>query len=81
MLRIHVDFNAMSQDGKMIWINTDLRQDLVKELHPGLRVVLYEPNQLEVEATVVLEKATDGKEWWYGVPDWSREHDLEVKND
>jgi len=76
MLKIHVDFNAMTEDGKMIWINTDLECDLLKDLHPDLRVLLYEPDQLEVEATLVLEKAEDGKEWWYGRPDWSTSRDI-----
>ena len=81
MLRIHVDFNPMTEDEKMVWINTDIQPDLPKVLQSGLRVILYEPNQLEVEATVVLEKAEDGKEWWYGRPDWSTERDIEIKSE
>ena len=81
MLRIHVDFNAMTQGGRMIWINTDIQPDLLKDLQSGLRITLYEPNQLEVEATVILERTDDGREWWYCVPDWSTENNIESKND
>lgn len=75
MLRIHVDFNAMTPDGKRVYIN-ESRQPNLQEFFVGRRVVLYEPEDVEVEA--VLEKITleDGREVWVGVADWSTRRDL-----
>jgi len=68
MLRIRVDFSAMTPDGKRMPIN-DYIQPNLQEFFVGRRVVVYEPEDLEVEA--VLEKSIleDGREVWFAVPD------------
>lgn len=76
MLRILVDFNAMTADGTRVWINTDLHEDLLDTLHSGSRVTLYEPNDIEVEAVIEIVRKEDGTERWYGIPDWSTLRDL-----
>jgi hypothetical protein len=75
MLRIRVDFNAMTPDRKRVPINEHIQPNL-QEFFVGRRVVVYEPEDLEVEA--VLEKTTleDGREVWDAVLDWSTRHDL-----
>lgn len=76
MLRLLVDFNAMSQDGKRVRINMKHGNSAFKErLRPGLKVLLSEPD-LEVEAVLELEIDEQGREWWYGVIDWSTMRDL-----
>lgn len=70
MLRILADFNAMTEDRK-VWLNARLFKDLPDTIYPGLRVILYEPNDFEVEATIEVEKKADGTEVWYGNPDWA----------
>ncbi|KAB2860584.1 MAG: 2-amino-4-hydroxy-6-hydroxymethyldihydropteridine diphosphokinase [Anaerolineae bacterium] len=76
LLRISVDFNALSLDGKMVRINTDIHQYLLNILHPGLRVILYASHDLEVEAMIHCEQDSQGQDWWYGIPDWDTMHDL-----
>lgn len=73
MLRIHADFNSMTADGTKVYIHV---RDLRNELQPGLHVLLYEPNDFQVEAVIELNKDEDGTEWWLGVPDWTTCQDL-----
>ncbi|GIK65391.1 MAG: hypothetical protein BroJett018_31850 [Chloroflexota bacterium] len=70
LLRISVDFNSLSLDGKMVRINTDIHQYLLNILYPGLRVILYASHDLEVEAMIHCEQDSQGQDWWYGIPDW-----------
>lgn len=60
----------------MIWINTDINKHFLDILAPGLRVILYTEEELEVEAIVHFEKDELGKDWWYGIPDWETMRDL-----
>jgi hypothetical protein len=75
MLRIRVDFNAMTPDRKRVPINEHTQPDL-QEFFAGRHVVVYEPEDFEVEA--VLEKSTleDGREVWDAVLDWITRRDL-----
>jgi hypothetical protein len=73
MIRLSVDFNALSPDGKKVWIHPDHTKS--GQLKPGLRVLLVEPG-LEVEATLALEVDEQGREWWYGIADWSTQRDV-----
>ncbi|MBZ0316954.1 MAG: 2-amino-4-hydroxy-6-hydroxymethyldihydropteridine diphosphokinase [Anaerolineae bacterium] len=70
LLRISVDFNSLSLDGKMVRINTDIHQYLLNILHQGLRVILYTSQDLEVEAIIHCEKYKQDQDLWYGIPDW-----------
>ena len=67
MIRIYADFNERDKLGRpVLWIPGS-RVDMEKnkdKLEPGLRVVLYQPNELEVEANLVFEGG------WVAVPDW-----------
>jgi len=73
MLRIGVDFNTMYQfPSGIVDINADFEPKLLGYLYPGLRVILYEMPDLEVEAIIEV----DEKGRWYGIPDWSTRKDL-----
>jgi hypothetical protein len=66
MLRIYADFNSRDEEGR-VWLNTvgSLR-DLEAhrdELHEGERVLLYVPDEFEVEGTLVFDRI------WLAVPD------------
>jgi hypothetical protein len=73
MIRLSVDFNALSPDGEKVWIHPDHTES--GQLKPGLRVLLFD-SSLEVEATLALEVDEDGREWWYGIADWSTQRDV-----
>lgn len=76
MLRIRVDFNSMSQGGDKVLINVIVQPELLDQMYPGLRVILYEPHDIQVEATIELECRSDGIQFWWGVADWSTLQDL-----
>jgi hypothetical protein len=76
MIRLSVDFNALTPDGEKVWINPEYENALVfDQCKPGLRVLLVD-SDLEVEATLALEVDEQGREWWYGIADWSTQRDL-----
>jgi hypothetical protein len=76
MIRLSVDFNALSPDGKKVQINPKhSNAPVADQFKPGLRVLLVEPD-LEVEATLALEGDEEGREWWYGIADWSTQRDV-----
>lgn len=79
MLRIHVDFNSMTKDGEKVWINTTVDDFLLPSLYEGLRVIVYEPDDFQVEATIVVEKDKNGNDWWYGILDWSTRRELSTE--
>jgi len=72
---IEVDFNSMTKDGKRVLVNTTFRPELLKHIFPNQEVVLYTVNDIEVDGHIEMDKDTDGREWWYGVPDWSTRRD------
>ena len=73
--RIEVDFNTMNMDeDRRVSLPVHVAPDLLSFLHPGCRVVLYTPFELEV--TAVMEYDREG-DWWYGRPDWSTYRSLE----
>jgi len=78
VLRIYVDFNEMTADGKRVLINTYSDQLVRDVLHPGLKVLLYTPGDLEVAGVVELDIDANGTEWWYGVPDWTTVRELHI---
>ena len=75
MIRIPVDFNAMNKEGTHVWINTNVNPELRDVLKPGLRVILYEEDDTQVEAIIEVEES-EGAMLWYGVADWSTQEDL-----
>ncbi len=67
--RITVDFNTQMADPKgRVLIPTHVNPELLEILKPQLRVILYEENDLEVEATVEFDEKYNE---WLGMPDWS----------
>jgi hypothetical protein len=74
-MRITADFNTMNADPeRRVFLPTHVHPHLLEFLRPGLRVVIYEPFDFEVEAVVEYDPAHDA---WYGRPDWSTQHSLE----
>jgi hypothetical protein len=74
MLKVRVDFNAMTKDGEKVIIGPDLKG---VTLSPGERIIIYEPYDFEVEAIVECEiEEKYNQKWWYAVPDWSTLRDL-----
>jgi hypothetical protein len=73
MLRIHVDFNEMTPDGEKILIATDDKRHerLVEQLSPGMRVIVIQNAEFEVEAVAEIIKVHGHRQFWYGMPDWS----------
>lgn len=73
LLRIGVDFNTLMIDGSTVLINTRLFKFLLDILHPGQRVILYEPHDFQVEAVLSNDRNED---WWSALPDWDTMRDL-----
>ena len=68
MIRIYADFNECDELGRAVLSIPGSRADIEKfkdQLVPGLRVVLYQSNELEVEGTLEFKRG------WLGVPDWT----------
>jgi hypothetical protein len=68
MLRIYADFNSCDEQGR-VCLNTagslatlHAQQDA---LFDGLRVMLYVPEEFEVEGVLIFDRI------WMGIPDWS----------
>jgi hypothetical protein len=57
LIRIPVDFNTIFTDPKeRVLIPTHIYPDLLKKLKSGLKVIVFEENDFEVEAIVVFDK-------------------------
>ena len=68
MIRIEVDYNTVTGDpAERFVIPSRYRSVLSGKLSPGQRVILAEPNEYEVEATLEYDPICDA---WYGRPDW-----------
>jgi len=63
----------MSQDRKKVAI---FNKETVSSFYPGIRVVLYEPDDFELEATLESEEIEGGTTVWYGVIDWDTYQDI-----
>ena len=67
--RIYFDSNAATEDGRYILSvagsSRDIRS-LGDSLRPGMRVLLYMTDELEVEATLELDSE---RQIWLGLPD------------
>jgi hypothetical protein len=67
MIRIYADFNERDQLGRPVLSIPGSLPDIEQnknKLMPGLRVILYQPGELEVEATLAYDRC------WVAVPDW-----------
>jgi hypothetical protein len=72
MIKIRADMNALTIDRSRI----QLGGDLPSELEQGMRTLLYEPGDFEVEATIEKDTTSYGIEIWYGLVDWDTYRDL-----
>jgi len=73
-LRVFVDYNTATDDlSSRISINTQLFKHLLDILSPGLPLVLYDEDSLEVDAVAEFNHEY---QCWYGLPDWSTRRDL-----
>jgi hypothetical protein len=73
-LRVFVDYNTISDDPQgRIHINTVVQKYLLELLSPGLPLVLFDEESLEVDAVAEFDAEYD---FWYGVPDWSTRREL-----
>ena len=67
MIRIYADFNERDCQGRPVLEIPGSRRDMLQhkdKLGPGVRVILYQPAELEVEATLVFDNG------WVAEPDW-----------
>lgn len=69
-----MDFNSIEQN-EWIYFNTVVYPELPDLLKPGLPITLYDYESLEVDAVAGVE-IHEGREWWYGIPDWSTRRDM-----
>ena len=67
MQRIHVDFNTLTS--APVGLVKYLQEDGQPPLQEGERVVLYDADGLEVEATVVPFMTARGERVWLAAPD------------
>jgi hypothetical protein len=73
-LRVFVDYNTEGDDEKgRIAINTVIDKLLLGHLRPGLPLILFDSESLEVDAVAEYDQEHQA---WYGVPDWSTRRDL-----
>jgi len=73
MQRIHVDFNTLTSEP--IGLVKYLQDEGHPPLHEGERVVLYDADGLEVEATIVAYTTAWGEQVWLAAPDEATWHD------
>jgi len=69
-LRVMVDYNTEYDAND---INTVGFKYLLDILRPGLPLVLFDSESLEVDAVAAFDAE---HQCWYGVPDWSTRRDL-----
>ena len=74
MIKVRADLNALTIDKSRV----QLGGDLPEELKPGIRVLIYEPGDFEVEAIVERAKIENGAEVWYGIVDWDTYRDTPI---
>ncbi|MCL4250910.1 MAG: hypothetical protein KJ065_22350 [Anaerolineae bacterium] len=63
----------MTADRSRVYI---ANPEVVKSLSVGERVVLYEPDDFEVEATIELQSDAGEHDFWCGVIHWDTLRDL-----
>jgi len=68
MLRIYADFNSCDEEGRVCLNTVGSLRDIDAhraELREGMTVLLYEPDEFEVEGSLVFDRI------WWGIPDLS----------
>jgi hypothetical protein len=68
MIRIYADFNCQDEQGRIRLNTVGSLKDLAthkNELHEGAKVILYMPDDVEVEGVLVFD------EIWFGIPDYN----------
>lgn len=63
MQRFMVDFNNLTQDGSGVYIS---QEGLSFQLGSGEHVILYEPNDFEIEVIIEFELDSIGNTWCIG---------------
>jgi len=79
VIRVPDDFNSMTEDGKRVFINTQVFPDFRNILVPGQRVILFTEGDVELQGTIEIDTDPEGTKWWYGVIDWSTQRDISTK--
>jgi hypothetical protein len=77
MLKLIVDFNNLTPDGEKVLVAQHTDTERITKLKPGMRVLLHEPGDFEVEAIVEPIEIREGVVRWFGLPDWSTRRDLD----
>jgi hypothetical protein len=82
--RISVDFNTASADMRgRVRLPIHVYPKLLSILQPGLRVILFEARDLEVEAVAEFDEELSQQHgdsnWWFALPDWSTEREYDEK--
>ena len=76
-LRVYVDYNTIETDDPktrvVIHTDTNINPEILGILRPGLPLVLYDFESLEVDAVAEFDEAMQR---WCAVPDWSTRRDL-----
>ena len=73
-LRVQVDYNTVLDDDRgRIFINTNAHKDLLNLLIPGMSLILYDYESLEVNAVAEFDETEQQR---YAVPDWPTRRDL-----
>jgi hypothetical protein len=67
LIKINADFNQLTIDRSRVQLNGEY---LPEGLLPGVRVLLFEVDDFEVEAVIEKVYLKDDIEIWYGVLDW-----------
>jgi hypothetical protein len=73
MQRIHVDFNTLTSEP--VGLVKYLQEAGQPPLQDGERVILYDADGLEVEATIVPFTTAWGEQVWLAAPDEATWHD------
>lgn len=72
MLRIYADFNQLEGEERRVRLRgLGALRDIEKYenmLEDGMEVILYQTNELEVQAKIVFDIE---RNFWVGIPDWN----------
>jgi hypothetical protein len=76
-LRVRVDYNTIEPDDPKtrVVIHTDasINPEIFERLRPGLPLVLYDSESMEVDAVAEFD---EDMQRWCAIPDWRTRRDL-----
>lgn len=75
MLRVSADFNSLSPDGSQVPVYESASEESQK-FHIGRRIIVYEPEDFEVEAVLIKVRLENGREVWRAIIDWPTKHNI-----